>query len=166
MSNKGPTPVMRLQELCKDILKNGAIVDKKRYWCKRVSDKSNPYYSTATSVLVKKGVLNKISINVDTPFGKQLPHTFFEDAGYVERRWVSNAPKASVLVYLVVDEQVIAELSRSKTAAAKYLGFQPMVAEGPMSYKKALERIKKEINEHPDPAVFLMQVIRSLVKKD
>ncbi|MCR4279427.1 MAG: hypothetical protein NUV78_01675 [Candidatus Zambryskibacteria bacterium] len=160
-----PAQVANLQDLCADLLERGIRVEGKLHWNHRVSDLKGNYgrdtqkYSTARSLLVKAGVLEKVTVGLNSTLSKTFPPQLVTQS---PPRYPGDESYDRVAyLYIVRDEKKVKQLSTSVAAAAKFVGQRP--EDVMLSYSRALARVKREFDNHPEPTKLFFSIVRHLL---
>ncbi len=145
--------VERFQELCEDIVENSFEVEEKFYWSKHSSGFGwYPFpYNFERSKLLENGLLKRIIIGRKYPFFQKIPES------------VRSRSATTLHLYLLQDKEQLKKLAEEAGSAIEFLGFRPLPTAQPITYKQALECIRKEITAHPEPNQFLIKVIKDLL---
>lgn len=151
-----PRPVQYLQDLCRDILENSVLVDETLCWNKKVSklDPTSGYDAAKfhlVPTLVNSGFLRKELVRPYSQLGDKLPRELRVERG-------------ANYIYIVEQKDQIERLAKDVKAIAKLLEKKKADAEE-LSFARALDRVRKEIDAHPDPNKFALSVLKKLLPK-
>ena len=157
-----PTAVHNLRDLCKDILKKSVLYEGERWWCKNASDlytrqSLGTAYSAPIALMVKREILAKVIVGQSFRVSHGVPKEFFLITE-------NSRGRVTTCIYKVQKEGELKRLAKDSQASAEWLSL-PLVDQQPLSFKRALKRVRDEIDSHPDPARFYLSILRRLSPK-
>lgn len=151
-----PRPVQYLQDLCRDILENSILVGETLCWSRKVSKLDSTWANHSATLqlvpkLVNKGFLKRELVGPYSPLRERLP----------QELWVERGAN---YVYIVERKKQIERLANDEKAVAKFLE-EKKSGTVELSFARALERVRKEIDAHPEPNKFFLSVLKRLTPK-